>query len=344
MSVPVIGFFNNKGGVGKTSLVYHLAWMFADLGKKVLAADLDPQANLTAAFIEEERLEELWPDDGPHRDTVYGAIEPLLRGIGDVVDQPHLEPVTDGVCLLVGDLALAGFEDELSQQWPLCLDGKERAFRVISAFWRLIQQSGAAVGADVALVDLGPNLGAINRAALIATDHVVVPLGPDLFSLQGLKNLGPTFWKWREGWDERLKKNPAADLDLPSGEMQPVGYVVMQHAVRLDRPVKAYERWVKRIPSVYAQYVACKPLSKGLREGDFDADPNCLHLLKHYRSLMPMAQEARKPMFHLRAADGAIGSHVAAAADVRRDFERLARAIAERCDVQLDPPPGPAGA
>ena len=47
MSVPVLTFFNNKGGVGKTSLVFHLAWMFAEMGKRVVAVDLDPQANLT---------------------------------------------------------------------------------------------------------------------------------------------------------------------------------------------------------------------------------------------------------------------------------------------------------
>lgn len=54
MSAPIITFFNNKGGVGKTSLVYHLAWMLADLGHRVVAADLDLQANLTAAFVDEE--------------------------------------------------------------------------------------------------------------------------------------------------------------------------------------------------------------------------------------------------------------------------------------------------
>ena len=46
--------------------------------------------------------------------------------------------------------------------------------------------------ADIVFVDLGPNLGAINRAALIAADCIVIPLGPDLFSLKGLRNLGPT--------------------------------------------------------------------------------------------------------------------------------------------------------
>ena len=62
MSKPVVAFFNNKGGVGKTSLVYHLAWMYADLGVRVVAVDLDPQANLSAAFLDEDRLAILWSE------------------------------------------------------------------------------------------------------------------------------------------------------------------------------------------------------------------------------------------------------------------------------------------
>lgn len=58
MNPPVVTFFNNKGGVGKTSLVYHLSWMLSELGFNVLAVDLDPQANLTAAFFDESALEE----------------------------------------------------------------------------------------------------------------------------------------------------------------------------------------------------------------------------------------------------------------------------------------------
>ncbi len=57
MTVPIVAFFNNKGGVGKTSLVYHMAWMYADMGRTVVAVDLDPQANLTAAFLDEESVE-----------------------------------------------------------------------------------------------------------------------------------------------------------------------------------------------------------------------------------------------------------------------------------------------
>ena len=64
------------------------------------------------------------------------------------------------------------------------------------------------------------------------------------------------------------------------------------------------------------------------------AASECLATLKHYRSLMAMAHEAGKPMFHLKAADGALGGHIYAVQDCYRDFERLAKAIAARCDVR----------
>ena len=60
-----------------------------------------------------------------------------------------------------------------------------------------MQRSAEVNKADLILVDLGPNLGALNRAGLIASDFVVIPLSPDLYSLQGLRNLGPTLRRWR---------------------------------------------------------------------------------------------------------------------------------------------------
>lgn len=92
MSVPVLTFFNNKGGVGKTSLVYHLAWMLSDIGYRVLACDLDPQANLTAAFLNEDRLEELWENDHETAGhTIMQCARPLTRA-GDI-QNPALEKI-----------------------------------------------------------------------------------------------------------------------------------------------------------------------------------------------------------------------------------------------------------
>lgn len=329
--MKTIAFFNNKGGVGKTSLVYHLAWMCADLGLSVVAADLDPQANLTNMFLSEDRAEELYEADHSSY-TVFGAFQPLLDGFGDI-GSPYLEEVGHSVSLLPGDLSLSRAEDDLSGQWAECMDGKARAFRVISAFWRMLRAAAEEAEAQVVLIDVGPNLGALNRAALISADHVVIPLAPDLYSLQGLRNLGPTLHQWRKQWHERYERKPSnlTDVPLPTGGMSPVGYVVLQHAIRLDRPVQAYARWMDRIPSEYHEHLLGQAVPE---EISVETDPECLALLKHYRSLMPLAQEARKPMFALKSADGVTGGHVYAVQQCYHDFNDLAAIVLDRCGVK----------
>lgn len=328
--MTTIVFFNNKGGVGKTSLVYHLAWMFAEHRLQVLAVDLDPQANLTSMFLEEELLEKLWPE-GEHPQSVLGAIKPIIKGLGDIA-VPHVEEVTENIGLVVGDLGLSTFEDKLSDAWPRCLDRDEAAFRITSAFYRVLVEAAKARGAEIVLIDVGPNLGAINRAAIIAAQYVVVPLAPDLFSLQGLRNLGPSLRRWREEWRERLQKNPEPKLMLPQVGMQPLGYVIQQHAMRSDRPAKFYGRWMARVPTEYRDSVLAQPTQN---VPTVEQDHECLALLKHYRSLMPMAMEARKPIFLLKPADGAIGSHARAALACYHDFKALALKIAERSGISL---------
>lgn len=305
--------------------------MYADMGFKVVAIDLDPQANLSAMFLREERLEKLWPDD-EHPQTILGAVGPILRGNGDIAE-PHVEPIAPGIGLVVGDLGLSRFEAKLSSSWSACMDRDEAAFRVVSSFFRILQRATTAHGADLALIDVGPNLGAINRSAILAANYVAVPLASDLFSLQGLKNLGPNLREWRTEWQDRLSRRPAdPNLALPPGDMQPIGYIILQHAVRLDRPVKAYQRWMERIPVTYTTEV----LDEDAEDcSSVDNDANCLATLKNYRSLMPLAQDALKPMFFLKPGDGALGSHLAAVKACYADFKSLAKKIAARINIRV---------
>jgi chromosome partitioning protein len=326
MSVPVITFFNNKGGVGKTSLVFHVAWMLSEMGRRVVAVDLDPQANLTSAFLSEDDLEVLWDVDwsGNTNNTIFQCVKPLTE-VGDI-QSPQTQRINPRLHLVPGDLGLAGFEDFLSQEWPNSLGSGSlyRPFRVLSSFWQVAQMAAVQTSAEIILADVGPNLGAINRSALIGTDHVVIPLAADIFSLQGLRNLGPTLRKWRSDWTKRLDNWGSPAFSLPAGRMFPAGYILMQHSERLSRPVKAYKKWVDRIPETYEQSVL---------GGLPSLSDNCLATLKHYRSLMPMAQEVRKPIFKLSTADGAIGNHSYAVRDAALDFRRLVDAILVRTGI-----------
>ena len=333
MSVPVLTFFNSRGGVGRISLVYHVAWMLSELDCPVLIADLEPQANLRAAFLDENILERLWnsqSEAGPQ--TIYGCVKPLTE-VGDLAT-PELRSIAPRLDLVPGAFSLAAFEDLLSSEWTRCLESENlyRPFRVITAFWQVMQRSAEQCGARVVLVDIGPSLGTINRSALIATDFVVVPLAADLFSRQGLRNLGPTLRRWRKDWHRRRTHWCQPDFSLPEGTMKPIGYLIQQHGVRLNRPVKAYDYWAKQMPSEYRQNVL------GEEPHSQSRDSECIATVKHYRSLIPLGQDARRPIFKLSVADGAIGSHAAAARDAYKDFTALAMEILRRADIPLSGP------
>jgi cellulose biosynthesis protein BcsQ len=343
--VITLTLFNNKGGVGKTTLAYHLAHMLARTGFRVLAVDLDPQSNLTAVFLDEDALEVLWRERDPMPSSVFSvqrklfprvgipddagtiadSVRPLQEQTGDVEFFAPI-PITSSLHLVPGDLALSGFEDKLSENWPKVFLGDPGALRVTSAFHRVIQAAGRRAAADVAIIDVGPNLGAINRAALLAADRVLMPLAADLFSLRGLSNLGPVLREWRANWQDLAlprAKGPIA-TDLPRGEMVPIGYVIMQPAMRLNRPVRAYERWLKRIPVVYSEAVLDK------RETSSDDRSHEIATLRNYQSLMPLAHDARKPMFDLRPGDGAIGGTLDFVQRCYDDFRVLALEVATR--------------
>ena len=131
-----------------------------------------------------------------------------------------------------------------------------------------------------------------------------------------------------------MERRPDDDtLSLPSAEISPAGYIVMQHAVRAGRPVQAYQKWMRRIPSVYHDVMLDET---GTSPPSTEDDVECLSTLKHYLSLMPMAQDARKPMFHLKAADGALGGHIHAVQDCHEDFRALAASIAAKCELDVD--------
>jgi chromosome partitioning protein len=309
-----ISFFGNKGGVGTTTLIYHLSWMLQEMGISTVALDLDPQADLTAAFLSEERLEVLW-EDRSGAATILGAIEPL--------GEPPLEEVASHLALVPGTLGLSQLEDRLAEAWPRCLSDTrseaQGAFRLTTAFYQVALRAAGRRGAEVVLIDVGPNLGPLSRAAWVASDGVALPLGADLYSLQALRNLGPALRSWREGWTQRrAEKHYPPDLKIPSGAMLPAGYIVLQ--------ARAYQRWVERIPGAYHHEILGEPAGTQ-PEG---TDPHRLAVLKHYRSLMSLAQEARKPMFLLKPADGAIGSHAEAVRDCYRDFQELAVRILDR--------------
>lgn len=324
--------FNNNGGVGKTTLTFNLAHMAARTGHRCLLVDLDPQSNLTAIVLAEDDLERIWQESNAPGRTAASCVELVRKGMGDV-EEPDLVPVAPDLWLLPGDLALSRFEQPLAEGWAQVLGvDNERALHTVTSFERLIHTAAAQVSADYVFVDVGPSLGSLNRAAILACDAVVVPLAPDLFSLQGLRNIGPTLVRWRADWGRVLDSRRHAGLaPLRSHPWRPIGYVIQQHLARSDRPVAAYERWAARIPHVFHREVLQEDAADPAL--GFERDPYCIAMLRHFASLMPLAQAARKPLFDLKAADGVGGGQIQAVARAREAIATLTHDVLARADA-----------
>lgn len=327
----ILTFFNHGGKIGKTSLIYHTANMFAELGHRVLAVDLDPQTNLSQIFLDDDQLFEIIE----RQQTIKHALTEIEKKYGDILDA-HVESIRPNLFLIPGDLELSLVEDKLSQEWYNCLTGEWYPFALESAFYRIIKRAAETHEVDYVFVDVGPNFGAINRATLISSDYLIVPSTADLFSLKGLSNIGERINTWSAEWAKRLeeRKPETHTLKLPKAEVFALGYVLMQHGVNSNRPVKAYRKFADRIPNIFRESLKQADVPTDL---SLDNDPYCLAQIKHYNSLMPFAMEARKPIFALKPADGAIGAHYQAVKRVYSEFETFAHRIVAEIQQQSQP-------
>jgi cellulose biosynthesis protein BcsQ len=315
-----VAFFNNKGGVGKTTFTFHLGYALETLGKRILFVDLDPQCNLTTHICSEEEINDSWEPTG---NSLYKAVAPIVSGAGDFqVITPHKVP-NRNIWVFMGDLLLSDFESELSAAWTQILAGQERGFRVTSAVYRLINEFAAQNSIDYILIDLGPNLGSLNRAILLGCDNYIMPMIPDLFSLRGSQNLGRVFADWIRNYEQSKIRTGTLPFSTPAGKPTFSGYILQQFNVYNRRKTKAFQNWGSQIPS-YIQRFVINPLQS--------IDPSLILTLpdyhiadfKNYHSLVPMAQDALKPVFELTSQDGVIGAHYEYVADCRREFIAIA--------------------
>jgi len=318
--MKTISFFNNKGGVGKTTFTYHLGYALETIGKKILFVDLDPQCNLTAHLCDEDTINDAWAANG---NSIYKAVAPIVTGAGDMQTVTPYKVPNRNIWVFIGDLLLSDFDGELSNAWTQVLAGQERGFRVTSSIYRLINEFASQNNIDYILIDLGPNLGSLNRAILLGCDNFIIPMIPDLFSLRGSQNLGRVFADWISNYENAKQRIGNLPFDIPNGKPVFSGYILQQFNVYRTRKTKAYQNWGEQIPTYIQQYVI-NPLT--------NVDPNLsLNLtnyqvadFKNYHSLVPMAQESLKPIFELTNQDGVIGAHYQYVDNCRNEFRDIA--------------------
>jgi chromosome partitioning protein len=150
-----ISVANQKGGVGKTTIVFHLAHIWARQGKKVLCVDMDPQGNLSSSFC---------PEGIPEKSLVSAVFKKR---------RPEVLRTESGICLAASDIGLSVHEKDLSLKNYFCLKSWLDSVRDF----------------DVVLIDTPPSLGLFTVNALTAANYVIAPVDISVYAIRALTDL-----------------------------------------------------------------------------------------------------------------------------------------------------------
>jgi chromosome partitioning protein len=291
-------FFNNKGGVGKTTIAFHTAVKLSEKGLRVALIDLDPQCNLTMFAMGEDFFK---PENISKNKNAYNVIENCTTGKGDVDFTVPLIPTKtyQDILLLAGSIQLSLFETDQSDCISKANSGKEAGFRVTSAFARFLDAKAKEYGIDIFIMDCSPSFGVLNQVILLSTDYFIVPLEPDCFSVQGVENLGGVLAKWKRQWkvgaiaQSKEEKIPA-DIII-QGDPLFVGYVINRYNPYAKNLTKPQKFWFNKIPQVVDE-----SLSKyHTRNGLSTSTKKEIGLIKAYNAPLRRAQKESKCVFDL---------------------------------------------
>lgn len=326
--MKAIAMFNNKGGVGKTTLTCNLASCFARQGKKVILIDADPQCNSTIYCFTNELFTEVYYEKNGF--TIYNVVKPVNQGIGYVKEVKKYYLENFGFNFIPGDPQLALFEDTLASDWSSALSGGERGIRTTLTFIDLIRRFEDF---DYVIFDMGPSLGAINRSILLACDYFVTPMSSDIFSLLAVENIGKTIKGWRDTFKNgfnRCLDDEFKESFSPIPFIQFLGYVTQQYTSKtvegIRRPVQAYEKILSNVPETIEKELINVVNS---RRVDINFE---LGTIPNFNSIIPLSQSAHKPAFELASADGIVGAHFAKV----KEFKAVIEHIAERFESNME--------
>jgi cellulose biosynthesis protein BcsQ len=318
-----ISIFNNKGGVGKTTLTYHLAHALGELGKKTLIIDLDPQCNLTIFALAEEQIYDIWRREDPYIDD-FNSARLKDKKYSDVLEEPRsihflLKPTEDGTAeldslpppieiatnldIIPGRLTLHLYEDKIASRWSDVYQGDPLAVRTVTRPRSIADEYAKHYGYDVVIYDTSPSLGALNKTIISLVDGFVVPCNPDMFSLYGIRNIGNSLTIWKKQFDTIFHLlSDEKRAQFPSQFVRFLGFTIYnarKYSGLNDWDLAlAHYNFAQQIPETIIAYVK-KEIRSHLSEDQISNPIGGKSVMHSHSTLPSMAQKYHVPIWQV---------------------------------------------
>lgn len=306
-----IALFNHKGGVSKTTTTFHLGWMLAKKGRKVLMVDTDPQCNLTGLVLDYDssREFETFYQEHPNSNIRAGLL-PAFESQPKIIDAVKCVPVAGrtGLFLVPGHVNLS--EHEVTLGIAQELSGSLQALKNLpGAFHYFVTKTAAAYSADYVLVDMSPSLGAMNQNFLMSCDYFIVPTAPDYFSVMAIDSLASILPKWVE-WAKRAGDSESlssASYPFPKPNLKFLGTIIQRYRPRRGKATIGFQTWIDQINLKVREELAPALNRHGVMLPDATylaagVDPSvgyCMAEIADFNSLITASQNHRTPVFDL---------------------------------------------
>ena len=277
--MKIISLFNNKGGVGKSTLGFHLGCALGEMGKKVLFIDLDPQCNMTISGMFEEDLHRIWEQEDSYIDdydtavkkqglvlleqprSIHFLLKPAEDGLNELETCPPVIPLYKNVDLIPGRLSLHQYENKLAERWSGLYQSDNLSIRTVTNIRRICQAYAELNGYDYVLIDTSPSLGILNKVIISTVDGFIIPALPDMFSMYGIRNIGNSLQHWQQEFDTiYMLISSDKRMRFPQKFVQFLGYTIY-NAKRQSKNNNDYDlanahfAYAKEMPKVIDQYI-----------------------------------------------------------------------------------------
>ena len=301
-----IVLFNHKGGVSKTTSTFHIGWMIAEMGHKVLLVDADPQCNLTALVLG-EKFDTYYDDAQTAKQNVMDGVRVAFSGIPHPIE-PILCPSAEkngNLFLIPGHMNLSEYDAQLNLAFTASM-AMMSLQSLPGSFNDLIVKTADSIGAEYVFIDLNPGLSTINQDLFLISDAFIVPTNPDTFSLMAIRSLSTILPKWVKWKNDNIGLFGASAYPLPVGTPKFIGEIPQRFNIRNGQATTPYKHKIEELSEATVNEFVPKLKKAGMvfEDAEYDAaniDRNTYILrdIKDFLGLSPKSLGVNVPVFKL---------------------------------------------